>query len=211
MLALDTCMAACSAAVTRDGEVLASASEVMERGHQERLATLVREVVGDAGIAFAQIDRVVATTGPGSFTGLRVGLAFAKGLGLALNRPVVGVGTLAALAASETTDGVTLVAVDARRGQTWLQAFGDGEALSAAEAPDQGDAPASAATLARGPVARLVGSAAEQLAAAFPAAVVISRDAPDPVALARLGAAVDPREAPATPIYLRAPDAKRAA
>ena len=89
VLALDTGLERCSAAVV-DGEgVLASASEAMARGHQERLAPRVREVLAEAGVSFAAIHRIGVTVGPGSFTGLRVGLAFAKGLGFALGRPVV--------------------------------------------------------------------------------------------------------------------------
>jgi tRNA threonylcarbamoyladenosine biosynthesis protein TsaB len=64
----------------------------MDRGHQERLAPLAQEVMARAGLAFADLDRIAVTLGPGSFTGLRVGLAFAKGLGLALDRPVIGLG-----------------------------------------------------------------------------------------------------------------------
>ncbi len=211
MLALDTCLAACSAAVTRDDETLASASEIMDRGHQERLGPLVRQAMAEAGVTFPQVDRIVVTAGPGSFTGLRIGLSFAKGLGLALGRPVVGVGALAALAASEATDGLTVVAVDARRGQTWLQAFSDGAARGPPAAPDTSDAAGRATEMAGGEVARLVGSAARVLAAAFPRATVIDRAAPDPAALARLGAGLDTAFSPAAAIYLRAPDAKRAA
>ena len=77
ILGLDTALAACSVAVTRDGEVLAAMSEPMLRGHQERLAPMVQEVMAAAGLPFAALDRVGVTVGPGSFTGLRVGLAFA--------------------------------------------------------------------------------------------------------------------------------------
>src|SRR5437773_1836431 len=96
---LDTCLASCSVAV-RDGErVLASAREVMARGHQERLAPMAQAVMARAGLGFGQLDRIAVIVGPGSFTGLRVGIAFAKGLAAALDLPAVGIGALEALAA----------------------------------------------------------------------------------------------------------------
>jgi len=82
VLGLDTCLDACSVAV-RDGvRLLAATSEPMKRGHQERLAVMAQVTMAEAGIAFSALARVGVTVGPGSFTGLRVGLAFAKGLGL---------------------------------------------------------------------------------------------------------------------------------
>ena len=127
VLSLDTALAACSVAVTRDGDVLAALSEPMHRGHQERLAPMVEEAMRAAGLPFTAIDRIGVTVGPGSFTGLRVGLAFAKGLGLALDRPCVGIGTLEALAASDPGPGLTVAVIDARRGQLYLQAFESGD------------------------------------------------------------------------------------
>src|SRR5579872_7102287 len=110
VLGLDTALGACSAAVLAQGRPLAVRSEPMTRGHQERLALMVREAMEAAGLPFSSLDRVGVTVGPGSFTGLRVGLAFAKGLGLALAKPCVGVGTLEALAASAPGAGLTLAA-----------------------------------------------------------------------------------------------------
>jgi tRNA threonylcarbamoyladenosine biosynthesis protein TsaB len=179
----------------------------MDRGHQERLAPLVREVMQEAGLAFARLDRIGVTVGPGSFTGLRVGLAFAKGLGLALDRPVTGVGALEALAASAGTDGFVVAAVDARRGQLYLQAFTGGEPLMAPDALTLSDAAARLAELHRGGPAVLVGSGAPMLAAVMPEAQVLERTAPDPVAVARLAARAS-SPAPPRPLYLRAPDAK---
>ena len=119
VLALDTTLAACSVAVVEDGRVLAARSEPMLRGHQERLAPLVAEAMAEAGVGFAALDRVGVTVGPGSFTGLRVGLAFAKGLSVALSIPCVGVGTLEALAASDARvggkEGFIAAVIDARR------------------------------------------------------------------------------------------------
>ena len=205
VLGLDTALAACSVAVTRDGEVLTAASEPMLRGHQERLAPMAQEVMAAAGIPFAALDRVGVTVGPGSFTGLRVGLAFAKGLGLALGRPCVGVGTLEALAASEPGPGLTAAAIDARRHQVYLQAFESGAAVMAPDALPVDTAAARLAEVWRGGPLRLVGPGAVLLAGIAPEAVVIERVAPDPVAVCTLAAG---RTTPARPLYLRAPDAK---
>src|SRR3982751_1272707 len=98
VLGLDTCLASCSVAVRDGARVLASAREVMARGHQERLAPMAQQVMREAGLSFDKLDRIAVTVGPGSFTGLRVGIAFAKGLSAALDIPAAGVGTLEALA-----------------------------------------------------------------------------------------------------------------
>ena len=205
VLALDTALAACSVAVTRGNAVLAAVSEPMLRGHQERLAPMVQEAMAEAGLAFAAVDRIGVTVGPGSFTGLRVGLAFAKGLGLALGRPCVGVGTLEALAASAPGPGLTAAVIDARREQVYLQAFDGGAAVMAPDALDGATAAARLAELWRGGPLRLVGPGALLLAGIAPEAVVIERAAPDPAVICALAAG---RTTPARPLYLRAPDAK---
>jgi len=206
VLGLDTSLGACSAAVTRDGETLAALSEPMLRGHQERLATLVQETVRAAGLAFADLDRIAVTVGPGSFTGLRVGLAFAKGLGLALGKPCIGVGTLEALAASTHGPGLTCAVIDAKRGQVYLQIFESGAALMAPDALPVDVAAARLAELWRGGPVLLVGPGAFLLAELAPEIVVDDRAAPDAAALCRLAA--QRPVGPARPLYLRAPDAK---
>lgn len=173
----------------------------MVKGHQERLATMVREVMQAAGLAFGELDRIGVTVGPGSFTGLRVGVAFAKGLAAALGKPCVGVGTLEALAGERP--GLTVAAVDARREQVYVQAFRDGEAAMEPQALRVTDA--IAAIRALGMPATLVGSGAALLGPAFPNVPVATSQVPDPVVVARLAA----RSRMSTrPIYLRAPDAK---
>ena len=206
VLALDTATGACSAAVTRDGEVPAALSEPMTRGHQERLAPLVEAVMAAADIPFTALDRIGVTVGPGSFTGLRVGLAFAKGLGLALDRPCIGVGTLEAFAASDPGKGLTAAVIDAKRGQVYLQVFQDAVSVMAPDVLPLEIAAARLAEFWAGGLARLVGPGAGLLAGVLPGAEVFERAAPDPVALARL-TAIKPIVA-ARPLYLRAPDAK---
>ncbi len=201
VLAIDTCLFACAAAVVRDGVVLASRIEAMSRGHQERLAPMVAEVMQEAGLSFDQLGRIGVTVGPGSFTGLRVGLAFAKGLSAALGVPAVGLGSLEALA--EPHQGRVLAVLDAKRGQVYLQAFADGAAVSAPDALPLETAAARVAELAPD---LLIGTGAALLASMRPGAQVIEADHTDPAAIARLAARRSP--APLRPLYLRAPDAK---
>jgi tRNA threonylcarbamoyladenosine biosynthesis protein TsaB len=208
-LAVDTCLDACSVAVWVDEQVLAQHSEPMRRGHQERLAGMAQETMAEAATAFSALDRIGVTRGPGSFTGLRVGLAFAKGLGVALDRPVVGVGVLEALAEG-AGDGFVAAAIDARRGQVYLQVFDGGRPLMA---PDVLAVEAAAARLVElwiGGPATLVGPGAALLASALPRARLIERAAPDPGAIALLAARARPPFAPPHPLYLRGPDARLA-
>ncbi|HEX4197945.1 MAG TPA: tRNA (adenosine(37)-N6)-threonylcarbamoyltransferase complex dimerization subunit type 1 TsaB [Caulobacteraceae bacterium] len=209
VLALDTCLDACSAAVWADGRVLAQMSEPMRRGHQERLAVMGQAVMAAAATDFSRLDRIGATVGPGSFTGLRVGLAFAKGLGLALDRPVVGVGVLEALV-QDAGDGFVASVVDARRDQVYLQAFDAGRALMAPDVLPVETAAARLAELWTGGPAALTGPGAALLAGVLPGAGLIERAAPDPVAIARLAAQARAPFPPPRPLYLRAPDARLA-
>jgi tRNA threonylcarbamoyladenosine biosynthesis protein TsaB len=204
VLGLDTCLSSCSVAVLDGERVLASAREVMARGHQERLAPMTREVMAEAGLAFESVDRIAVTVGPGSFTGLRVGIAFAKGLALALGRPAVGIGTLEALAAEAS--GLVFAAIDARRGQLYLQAFEDGLALMAPDALTAEVAAARLAELSQGRPFTLVGSGAALLADFAPTAPVVAAEGADARHVARLAALREP--GPLKPLYLRAPDAK---
>jgi len=211
VLALDTCLDACSLAVLDGVSVRAQASHPMGRGHQEAVAPLAQAVMAQAGLAFPALERIGVTIGPGSFTGLRVGLAFAKGLGAALSIPVVGVGTLAALAepllAESLGSGLVFSVIDARRGQVYLQAFADGRSLMAPDALDVATAAARVAELSGGREAVLAGSGAALLADLMPAARIIAAPACDPAAVARLAAA-QTNPAPPRPLYLRAPDAR---
>ncbi len=206
VLVVDTALGLCSAGVfeVADGEAraLGLRFEAMGKGHQERLAGMVRDAVAEAG-GFDGVERIGVTVGPGSFTGLRVGLAFAQGLGAALGLPVVGISTLDGLAASAEGDGPTAALIDARRGQVYARFWRDAAPLGPAEALSLEAAGERARML--GPGARLVGSGAGLIEA--PGAAVLAPAGPDPEALARLTAAADPAAAPPRPLYLRAPDA----
>src|SRR6266705_2845775 len=170
VLAIDTALEACSAAVfdTSSG-VLASETRGMARGHAEHLMPLIARVMNEGGFEFADLDRIAVTTGPGSFTGLRVGISAARGIALAAGRPAIGLSTLAAYAAPYVAADETaaiVAAVDARHAQVYLQVFaGNGRTLVAPRLAPVRDAVRAAMA---GP-ARLVGSAAEVVAAAWPA------------------------------------------
>ena len=165
---------------------------------------MVAEVMAEAGVAFSQLQRVGVTVGPGSFTGLRVGLAFAKGLGAALSVPVIGVGVLEALA--QPLKGTVFAVLDAKRDQVYLQAFADGVAVSAPDALPLGTAAARLAELAGSGPVTLVGSGAALVSGLLSQASVIPANHADPVAVAAIAAARSP--VPPRPLYLRAPDAK---
>jgi tRNA threonylcarbamoyladenosine biosynthesis protein TsaB len=208
-LVLDTALNACAVAVSRDGQILAHVSEPMQRGHQERLAPMVETVVLKSEVGFDALNRVGVTVGPGSFTGLRVGLAFAKALSLALDIPCIGVNSLEALAAGRA--GFVGAAIAAKGDQLYLQVFLDGTALMAPDVLDPAVAAARVAELWSGGPATLVGSGAPQLAGVLREAAIDDAQTADICALARLvedrpSCAARPR-----PLYLRLPDAKTVA
>lgn len=209
LLVIDTALGACTAAVFDRGRPLGVRSEPMTKGHQERLGGLVRDAMAEAGGGFDSLDRIGVTVGPGSFTGLRVGLAFAQGLGAALDRVVVGVSTLDGLAASVEGEGGPVAAlIDARRGQVYAKLFRGDKALGPDEALSLNEAARRVADL--GGAVRLVGGGAAVLTEAFPDLAFAGLDpriAPTPEALAALAQAADPALCPPRPLYLRAPDA----
>lgn len=206
VLILDTALGACQAGLFDEETPLAVLERPMEQGGMERIAGLTRELMQAAGTGFDAIDRIGVTAGPGSFTGLRVGLAFAQGLGAALGRPVIGLSSLDGLAASTATEGVVMAVIDARRGQVYARAFRDGSPLGAPEALDLDQAQVQARALGAG--LRLVGSGAPLVAEGLDRAEIVALAAPSPTALARLTRMADPETAPPRPLYLRAPDAK---
>jgi len=215
ILAIDTALDACAACVldTDAGKLVARQSLAMKRGHAEALMPLIAGVIKEAGIAFADLDRIAVTTGPGSFTGLRVGLSAARGIALAANKPAVGVTTLTAYAApvvSQNGEQPIISAIDARHDQVYFQVVsGNGGSLIG-----PGVAPIEEALGAsRFGAPCLVGNAARILSERWPAHAlppfrVDAQAAPDIAWVAWLGAAVSPDTAPARPFYLRAPDAK---
>jgi tRNA threonylcarbamoyladenosine biosynthesis protein TsaB len=215
ILAIDTALDACAACVldTEADRVIARESLAMKRGHAEALMPTIARVMEQSGLSFSALDRIAVTTGPGSFTGLRVGLSAARGIALAAGRPAVGVTTLTAYAApvvNEHGEHPVIAAIDARHDHVYFQVVGgDGTSLIAPQVAPIADA---LAAWRFGPP-HLVGNAAEILgehwpAHAAPPVAVDAQMAPDIAWVAWLGAAVSPESAPARPYYLRAPDAK---
>lgn len=217
ILAVDTALGACSAALVAEGETLAHQNLLMARGHAEALAPMVEALMRGAGVSFAAVDRIAVTTGPGTFTGQRVGLAFARALGLGLKRPVIGVTTLDAMAsealAKHPKMAWALVAADAKRGEIYLGARSASTGvlispeLIAREAVVQ-----RVAALARDHGAVLfAGTAVDTVKHLLEQAGRQCLDSlvrqPDAVYVARL-ANGEPDGPPPKPLYLRAPDAK---
>lgn len=211
LIAIDTALEACSVAVTGAGRQPVLSSEIVGRGHAERLFGMIAEAMDEASLAFADLERIAVTVGPGSFTGLRVGIAAARGLALVVQCPVVGIGTLEVHAASARglAGPVPVLAVlDARRGEVYGQPF------AADGAPTGDPAVASpeffAAQIADGTF--LAGAGADIVAAALPPGptvpIVHRRLAPDIRVLAEIAFTAEVPSAAPRPLYLRSPDAK---
>ena len=174
---------------------------------------LIARVMKQAGVPCAALDRIAVTTGPGSFTGLRVALSAARGIALAAHKPAVGVTTLSAYAApvvSQDRSHPVISAIDARHDHVYFQVVGgDGRELVAPRLAPIDEALAAA----RLEPPHLVGNAAKLLAERWPKGAtqpvaVDAQAAPEIAWVAWLGAAADPELAPARPFYLKAPDVK---
>jgi tRNA threonylcarbamoyladenosine biosynthesis protein TsaB len=197
LLSLDTATDTATACLSRDGEVLGESVTSGRSTAAQRLLSDIDGLLGSASVEPADLDAIVAGTGPGTFTGLRIGLASAKGLGFALGIPVYGVGTLDALLCGE---GVTAACIDARRGEVFCQ--GAGVELCAL-APE-----ALAERLAPGTV--LAGDGAVRYRDRLEAAAQIPPDdSPLHVPWARHHASLRDRWGAPEPLYVRAPDADR--
>ena len=214
VLAVDTALEACSACVfdAARSMVLAQESAPMQRGHAEALIPLLERIVGAAG-GFHLLNRVVVTTGPGSFTGLRVAISAGRTIAMALKIPCVGIGTLAAIAAPYVgAPGVGSVAsvIDAKHGNIYFELV-NARGLSMIE-PRYMSAREAARSLGggmvkiAGPAAHLLGQEARAVGAAF--SLADPGPSPDIVWVARLGALADPNQAVPRPTYLKAVDAK---
>lgn len=215
VLAIDTSCAATSVAVY-DFELratLAVETLGMAQGHAEALAPMVRRAMEKVEGGFPTLDRVAVCVGPGSFTGIRIGIAMARAMGVALRVPAVGVSGLLAFAGPLLADpqpGVIAAAIDARHGQVYFQLFeASGRPMFAPRCVKVRDA----VRLIGGSPARLCGNAAA-LIADETARGAVELDAsqaslhPDIISIARAGFALDPATAPPRPLYIKPPDAQ---
>ncbi len=211
LLAIDTAASLCAASVHDAGSTeRGRAVRDLGKGHAEHLMAVIDEALAQAGVTFADLGAVAVSIGPGSFTGIRVGVSAARGLALALSVPVVGVTTLEALAfeARATVPGrAILAALDGGRGEIHAALFGaDGKELAAAAALDA----ETALLLAREQAAVVTGSAADILQALAGGELEIAGCAAtaDIAAYASLASSKPLDGSRPAPLYLRSADAK---
>ena len=201
VLVIDTALGACTAAVFDGERPLGVRSEAMTKGHSERLGGFVRDAMAEAGIGFEAVERIGVTVGPGSFTGLRVGMATAAAFGHALGIPVYGVCSLDAIAAGTT--GEVLVVTVARRREVYWARYRDGVRVDGPAVNAATDVPAGAAGL--------VGVAGSPEHAALFDLPRLAPVSPSATGLVAAVADWDSEPEPLVPLYLRRPDAKPSA
>ncbi|WCL54251.1 tRNA (adenosine(37)-N6)-threonylcarbamoyltransferase complex dimerization subunit type 1 TsaB [Gimibacter soli] len=209
VLAIDTSEAWCSATLVANGAALGSMREKLGRGHAERLMPMIEELMAEAGCSLGDVTRLAVVTGPGTFTGLRIGLSVARGLGLALSKPVIGITGLSLVAGPvlERTGGTVHAVVDGRGGQAFHQAF-EGFDSDGLPVPVS-DAGCFDMDIIREKIAARPGHVAGS--GATPAGSADAAfDGIDPVWLARVAERLDPAAFPPEPAYFRPPDAKKA-
>ncbi|MCT4655555.1 MAG: tRNA (adenosine(37)-N6)-threonylcarbamoyltransferase complex dimerization subunit type 1 TsaB [Cohaesibacter sp.] len=218
-LVIDTALEACSVALAISDETGAPAnifsrSQIMSRGHAEVLMSELSALLAEAKCDYADITHIAVTIGPGSFTGLRVGLATARALALALDCPIKGLSSLKALeltARAQGSKGPVLSAIDARRGQIYAQFFNacldsEPKALSAAELVAHSDFKAPLCLIGSG-VPHVLKAVKEQGGPSSDYTVMEVRAA-DIKAMARWALTTPFDDKIPTPLYLRGPDAK---
>ena len=218
ILAFDTTTSACAAAICRGGDVVAERTVAMDRGHAEALIPMLEAILASASLGYSDLDAIAVTRGPGAFTGIRIGLAAARGLALASGLPVVGVTTLEAMAATaraHTERNRIVIVMDTKRRDFFVQAFNreltplcDPAVMSGADVASRlaaidglaredctvaGDGLAQAAALQLNPDIELLPTVTT----------------PAPLCIATLAAGrIAVESLPPTPLYLRPPEAR---
>jgi tRNA threonylcarbamoyladenosine biosynthesis protein TsaB len=213
ILALDTASSWCAAAVYDSGTntVLAEISENIGKGHAEVLMDYIGQAMTQSGISMTELDRVAVNVGPGSFTGVRIGVSAARGFALALDRPALGVSAFDALAseiAISHPGQPVLVLLEAHRGEIYAQAFGaDGMAITGPMVLAREEALALIQQQSSDTI--LAGSAAAALNETLAGSFSVARGEPTARigTYAKLAALHEPGEAP-KPLYMRGPDVK---
>ncbi len=215
LLAIDTAGPNCAVALFRSRdkttELLARQEEEIGRGHAERLFPLIETALAEAGLRYADLSAVATTIGPGSFTGIRIGVAAARGLALSLKIDAFGIDTLQALiaAARPAQDfGVIAALLDAGRGNLYLRAEeSGGDLLIASGRTSRQEAAALLAPFAQNRLALVGGGAAAILAAGIDGTILAEPACADIGVVAQLTLAGH-GISPPSPLYLRPPDAK---
>ncbi len=208
ILAFDTTVAACSVAICNEDRALAHRQEVMSQGQAEALMPMIQDCLKQVGTDYAEIDRIAVTTGPGSFTGVRVGIAAARGIALAAAKPVIGVPTTEVLALGvPESDTRILSVIDTKRGDLYAQMF---NLERQAEGPPQVIGIDNLFAWVGDNAVCVVGDGAEAAVESLGSAAMRSAAGPfaDTRVLARIAASRAPSSESATPIYARAPEAK---
>jgi tRNA threonylcarbamoyladenosine biosynthesis protein TsaB len=205
ILAVDTALGACSVAVLDGETILAHRFEEMARGHAEALAPMVEQTMQQAGIGFGALERLAVTTGPGTFTGQRVGLAFMRGLRVALKKPLIGITTLEAMAFATGAERAAAIH-DAKRDEAYLLLWESGEIVLPPTVMPFKEALTRIRTFGSCTLCGTGATAAKtELGAEFRLAEIRQ---PDALWVARLALTRAPSDTPPAPLYLRAPDAK---
>lgn len=203
VLAINTVASACEAAVLVDGRPPCIVSEAMQRGHDVRLPLVAQAALDAAGLAYGDLDRIGVVVGPGSFTGVRVGTAFARGLGLALDIPAIGVTSLEAARPEAATRGRWIGLLRARKRPPdlswWTQIFVDGVAQ---------DPPAEiAADALKAVLAGADGIFGDVSDPPYPCDGSLVESRIEALRAAALAVDAQPERHPPRPAYVRAPDA----
>lgn len=211
VFALDTALKACSVAILDGESVLADIHEPLEKGHAERIAPMAIEALEAAGVVVRDLDRVGVVVGPGTFAGVRVGVAFARGLALGNRLGLIGVTSLEALAGAIDAADEALVApvIDARRGQVYAALYDSDHKIRIppfVARPDE--AGERLAEVAKGLRVELCGDGAALLAVRPGFEIAGAGAAIDAKVVARRAAAAALLHAPPSPLYLRPPDAR---
>jgi len=209
LLAVDTCLGACSVALIDDDRILAHRCTMMDRGHAEALAPMVEDAMAAAELPFAEVESLAVTVGPGTFTGQRVGLAFMRGLRVALKRPLIAVTsleTMAHQAAAETHIANVAALHDAKRDEVYLEITSHGATTLAPAVLPFSQALEILSNTAL-PLA-LCGTAAPRAAGELKSATLSTIRQPDALWTARIARTRPPPDTAPRPLYLRAPDAR---
>jgi tRNA threonylcarbamoyladenosine biosynthesis protein TsaB len=230
ILAIDSSSTACSTALARDGIPVARRGATMARGHGAALPPMIAEILEHADVAAADLGAIAVTTGPGSFTGLRIGMAAAKGLALALDRPLVGISCFDAIAGRAAADATTapwdllVIALESKREELYLRCLrpDGGAVIAGAALTASALANRVAPLMAPGSSLHVIGDAAQRVADEVrqterPANIGVSvgsTEPPDAADVAQLADQAMRRDGRAStgyipglaPLYLRPPD-----